>query len=151
MKIRLITLLGLLAANCGQSAADETAAIKQLLEKESATWRAGDVAGHAACWHPQPYSRILVSTTDGKFLDVPPALMLGSSASMGQGGTSINTNYRMHIAGNSAWVSHEEESTARNGQKSYSTELRLLEKFGGQWKLVGQSIHLHGPPAAPGN
>ena len=108
-----------------------------------ATWRAGDVAGHAACWHLQPYSRVLISTADGKFLDVPPALLIAPSAAMGQGGTSVNTNYQMRIAGHSAWVSHEEESTARNGQKSYSTELRLLEKLDGQWKLVGQSIHLH--------
>lgn len=137
-----LLLVSLLAGSCSRPA-DETAAIRQVLERESATWRAGDVAGHAACWHLQPYSRILVSTTDGRFLDVPPASMVTSSPSMGQGGTSVNTNYRMHITDNSAWVSHEEESTARNGQKSYSTEIRLLEKINGQWKLVGQSIHLH--------
>lgn len=144
MKASLILILGLAATGCGKSAVDETAAIKHLLEQESATWRAGDVAGHADCWHLQPYSRVLISTADGKFLNVPPALMVAPSTSMGQGGTSVNTNYRMHINGPTAWMSHEEESTAKDGQKSYSTEIRLLEQLDGKWKLVGQSIHLHG-------
>ena len=131
----------LAAGGCRQPV-DEMAAIKQVLEKESATWRAGDVQGHAACWHLQPYSRILVSTAEGKFIDVPPALMVAPSASMGQGGTSANTNYKMHVAGTTAWVSHDEESTAKDGRKTHSSEFRMLEKIDGQWKLVGQSIHL---------
>lgn len=123
MKSCLILLLSIVAAGCSRPAGDETAAIR----------------------HLQPYSRVLISTADGKFLDVPPALLVAPSASMGQGGTSVNTNYRMNIAGSTAWVSHDEEPTAKNGQKSYSTEIRLLEKLDGQWKPVGQFIHLHGP------
>lgn len=141
MKLTLVLLSSCLLAGCSQPM-DDTAAIKQVLEKESATWRAGDVPGHAACWHIQPYSRILVSTTDGQALDIPPAQMLAASPSMGQGGAAVNTNYKMHVAGNTAWVSHDEESTAKDGQKTYSYELRLLEKIDNQWKLVGQSIHL---------
>ena len=141
MKILLPLFISLSLSSCSQPA-DDTAAIKQVLEKESATWRAGDVPGHAACWHIQPYSRILVSTGDGQALDIPPALMLAPSPSMGQGGAAVNTNYQMHVAGTTAWVSHNEESTAKDGQKTYSYELRLLEKIDNQWKLVGQSIHI---------
>ncbi|GEM_PF-5649487 len=64
LKAALFLLISLTLAGCSQPL-DDTAAIKHLLERESATWRAGDVAGHAACWHLQPYSRILVSTADG--------------------------------------------------------------------------------------
>ena len=39
---------------------NDTTAIKQLLEEESATWRSGDMQAHADCWHIQPYSKILV-------------------------------------------------------------------------------------------
>jgi hypothetical protein len=141
MKLTLVLLSSCLLAGCSQPM-DDTAAIKQVLEKESATWRAGDIPGHASCWHIQPYSRILVSTTDGQALDIPPAQMLAASSSMGQGGAAVNANYKMHVAGNTAWVSHDEESTAKDGQKTYSYELRLLEKIDNQWKLVGQSIHL---------
>jgi hypothetical protein len=144
MKLTLVLLGSLVLGGCSQPM-DDTAAIKQVLEKESATWRAGDVAGHAACWHIQPYSRILVSTGDGKALDIPPAQMVVSSPAMGHGGAAVNTNYKMHVAGNTAWVSHDEESTAKDGQKTYSYELRLLEKIDNQWKLVGQSIHLRKP------
>lgn len=139
----LFMLLGSLALGGCSQPLDDAAAIKQVLEKESATWRAGDAPGHAACWHIQPYSRVLVSTADGKALDIPPALMVTPSPSMGQGGAAVNTNYKMHVAGNTAWVSHDEESTAKDGQKTYSHEMRMLEKLDNQWKLVGQSIHIY--------
>ena len=124
----------------------DSAAIVQLLEKESATWRNGDVAAHADCWHIEPYSRILVSTGDGKALDVPPDLMIHPpSGSMGKGGTSVNSNYKMSINGNSAWVSHNEKSTAADGKETFSYEMKMLEKINGEWKLVGESIHIYKP------
>ncbi len=124
---------------------NDAIAIQQLLEKESATWRAGDFQGHSDCWHIQPYSRILVSTTGGETFDVSPALMKDPHAKMGDGGSSVNSNYKMSIHGDYAWVSHDEVSTAQDGQKTYSHEIRILEKVGGQWKLVGQSVHAYIP------
>ena len=124
----------------------DSIAIQQLLEKESATWRSGDIKGHADCWHIQPYSRILISTGDGTVLDIPPNVMINPPANnIGQGGTSVNNDYRMSIHGNNAWVSHQEESMAIDGVKTFSYEIRILEKIEGQWKLVGQSIHVYKP------
>ena len=135
--------LVLLASGCGQ-ARNEEEAIKKVLEKESATWRSGDVKAHAVCWEIRPYSRILVSTADGRTIDVPPAAIINPDVkNMDLGGTSVNTNYKMSIGDDRAWVSHDEESTAKDGSKNYSYEIRLLEKVGGEWKLVGQSIHLY--------
>jgi hypothetical protein len=124
---------------------NDTTAIQQLLEKESATWRSGDFKAHSDCWHIQPYSRILVSTAKGETFDVPPALMKDPNAKMGDGGSSENSNYKMSIQGDYAWVSHEEVSTAKDGIKTYSHEIRMLEKVEGTWKLVGQSIHVYEP------
>src|SRR6476469_9621415 len=138
--ITIISIFG-----CVQNT-DESPAIKKLLEKESATWRSGDIQGHADCWHIQPYSRILVSRGDGSVLDVPPDVMIHPAANMvGQGGTSINSNYKMNVTGNNAWVSHYEESTSKDGNKQYSYEFRILEKINDQWKLVAQSIHIYKP------
>jgi hypothetical protein len=124
----------------------EELAIQQLLEKESSTWRTGDIQAHAECWAIKPYSRILVSTIEGNVIDVPPDLMINPPAGMvGKGGSSINTNYKMSISGNNAWVSHNEESTAKDGTKSFTYEFRMLEKINNQWKLVGQSIHAYRP------
>ena len=124
---------------------DDAAAIKKLLEKEAATWRTGDVTAHAACWQIQPYSRILVSTTNGETFDVPPENMIKPSASMGNGGFAVISNYKVSIHGNNAWVSHDEESTSKDGKKTYSYEIRILEKINNEWKLVGQSIHIYVP------
>jgi hypothetical protein len=147
MKISLLFLF--IACICitaySQNTNDSTAIIR-LLEKESATWRSGDVKAHADCWAIKPYSRILVSTGDGKALDIEPTMVINPPAgSMGKGGSSINSNYKMNISGNTAWVSHNEESTSAEGAKTYSYEIRLLEKIDGEWKLVGQSIHIYKP------
>ncbi len=121
----------------------ENAAIIKVLETESATWRSRDSAGHANCWFIQPYSSVLVSTTDGKTLDIPATAMITASPErMGNGGSAVNSQYKISVQGKSAWVSHHEESTDMEGKKSYSYEIRMLEKISGQWKLVGQSIHM---------
>lgn len=123
---------------------DEEAAIKKLLEKESATWRAKDVKGHKDCWYFQPYSRILVSLPNGQTIDVPPtAIQNEKPESMGNGGFAVNSNYKMSINKNNAWVSHDELSTDAEGKRTWSYEIRLLEKIKGQWKLVGQSLHIY--------
>ena len=124
----------------------DTSAIKQLLEKESDTWRSGDIQAHADCWQIQPYSKILVSTLDGKSFVVPPELMLHPPAGMaGKGGSAVNSNYTFSVHDNNAWVSHDEVSTTKDGVKSYSHEIRILERINGQWKLVAQSIHMYKP------
>ncbi len=125
---------------------NDTTAIKNLLEKESATWRSGDVKAHADCWHIQPYSRILVSSADGNCYDVAPQTIINPPAGMmGNGGFAVLSNYKFSIHKNNAWVSHDEVSTASDGTKTYSYEIRMLEKIKGQWKLVGQSIHAYKP------
>jgi len=139
-----ILLTSLAPLNCTQKMND-SAAIQQLLEKESATWRAGDFQGHSECWHIQPYSKILVSNGKGETFDVPPELMKDPKAQMGDGGTSVNSNYKFSIQGDNAWVSHDEVSIAKDGNNTYSHEIRILEKVEGQWKLVGQSIHVYNP------
>lgn len=128
----------------GQSVEDSIAIVK-VLEKESATWRSGDVKAHADCWKIEPYSIVLISTADGKTFSVPPHMMIQSSADMGKGGTSVNSNYKMSIHPDNAWVSHNEVSISKTGRKTYSYEIRMLEKVKGKWKLVGQSIHLYKP------
>ncbi len=121
----------------------DSVSIIRLLEKESATWRSGDVAGHASCWVIRPYSRILISTGDGRVIDLPPQMMVTPpEGSMGKGGSSVNSDYKMDIRDNTAWVSHQEESTTKEGKKSRTFEIRMLEKMEGGWKLVGQSIHV---------
>jgi hypothetical protein len=125
---------------------NDEASVKRVLEKESATWRSGDSVGHAACWIIRPYTRILVSTADGNMIDIPPDMIVHPPAGMmGKGGTSVNSDYKMNVSGTNAWVSHKEISTATDGTKSYSYEFRILEKVNGEWKLVGQSIHMHKP------
>lgn len=142
-KLTLCLLIAISLAGYSQKT-DEAESIKKLLEKESATWRAQDSKGHTECWHIQPYSRILVSTLEGKTYDVLPDAMIDTKPeAMGNGGFAVQTNYKMSINGDTAWVSHDEESTSKEGKKTLSYEIRMLEKIKNQWKLVGQSIHIY--------
>ncbi|MDR6846489.1 endo-arabinase [Flavobacterium granuli] len=141
LKLAMYLIPNLIFLSCNPKA-DDTQAIKSLLEKESSSWRLGDSEAHAACWHIQPYSKILISTVDGKALDIPAEDIIKPIANA-SGGTSMNTNYKMSIHDNNAWVSHDEVSIAKDGKKTFSHEIRLLEKINGNWKLVGQSIHAY--------
>jgi hypothetical protein len=145
MKLTLFTILALFTVLSAHSQSmPDTTAIKQLLEKESTTFRSGDVKGHADCWKIQPYTRIVISTADGKMIDVPPAVMINPPANMaGGGGTFSNSNYKISVTGNSAWVSHNEESVSKEGKKTYSIEFKMLEKINGDWKIVGMSMHAY--------
>ncbi|WP_405411256.1 endo-arabinase [Maribacter sp. Asnod1-A12] len=139
--MKKILLLIFLTYSFGYAQSDNEAIIS-LLEKESFTWRSGDIKAHASCWKIQSYSRIFISTPDGNSIDVPPMMMINPPKNMvGKGGTSKNSNYKMNVNGNHAWVSHDEESTTAEGITSYTYEIRILEKIDGDWKLVGQSIH----------
>lgn len=145
---KYILLIGLtltLLSVRGQ-AINDSLSIRAVLDREAATWRSGDVKGHADCWQVRTYSRILVSLADGRSLDVAPSLMINPPATMtGGGGSAKLTNVKMSIHGSSAWVSHDEESITKAGVSTFSREIRMLEKVNGQWKLVGQSTHMYKP------
>ena len=143
--LQIYCLIGFISLGCTPDV-DDNIAIKNLLEKESATWRSGNVKAHAGCWHIEPNSTVLVSTADGRAYDVPIENVINPApGSMGKGGRAENSNYKISIEGNMAWVTHKEISYATDNSKSYSYEMRILKKINGDWKLVAQSIHLYDP------
>jgi hypothetical protein len=147
MKQPCLTLLigSIILFSCNKKA-DEISAIKAVIERETTTWRLGDIKAHAACWYIQPYTRILVSTAEGLTLDISPNIIINPTPDiMGDKSVSINTNYKISVNGNSAWSSHDQETTSTGGTKSYSYEMRMLEKINGQWKIVGESVHHYKP------
>ena len=126
------------------SSRNQTAEIKELIERECTTWRSGDGIAHANCWHIQPYTRVLISTKEGKTIDVPPSNMVQTAPQfLGNGGTYANSNYKISVKGKSAWASHDEVSTSKDGISTYSYEMKMLEKINNEWKLVGISIHIY--------
>lgn len=131
-----------LLSNC-QKPKSEQAAIIDLLNKEATTWRAADREGHAACWVVRPYGKILISTADGKVIELTSAQAIAAPKSaMGKGGKAILSDFSFSIQDHTAWASHTELSIDQAGDSTRSKEIRLLEKEKGEWKLVGQSIHV---------
>lgn len=121
--------------------ADETA-IKKLCEAETRAWLAKDATTFNNCWQVRPYSRILVTTEDGNVFALGADQLKAAQADvMGGGGTFVNSNYLIHVDGNSAWVTYDEVKTDDKGTQHPSYEMRLLEKVGGEWKIVGMSVH----------
>lgn len=144
------TLIGLIVLSCLSNAFCQTKteedAIKKLLIKEGATWRTGDIKGHASCWEARPYNSIVISQSNGKLLELDLKTMVQPSpAIVGNGGFSIHSNHKLSLQGNSAWVNHDEVSISKEGVRNYSKEFRFLEKVKGNWKLVAQSVHSYVP------
>jgi hypothetical protein len=141
-----LTLCLLLALKYGHAQTNnDSVAIVKLLEKGTITFRSGDAKAYADCWRVQPYSVILISFADGKAITIPAEAIAKPSSSMGQGGYATVTNYRMSIHGDNGWASFDEVSTAKDGIKTYSYEVWMVEKFNGEWKLVAASMHFYKP------
>ena len=122
--------------------ASDTLEILDLLEKESRTWRSGDVAEHASCWQERFYNKVWINRGGGALLDIPAEVIINPSAEMtGQGGQAYLSNFQFNIYGDQAWVNHDEVSVGVDGKETYTHEMRLLEKVEGEWKLVGQSLY----------
>ncbi len=142
----LIIVLSILVTNIYCQSGEDSLAIVQLLDKESKTWRMGDIKGHAECWQERPYNRIWVTTIDGNTIDVPPSMIINpSTSSTNTGGIAVLTNHKMNIYDGKAWVNHEEVSINTEGKESHSHEIRFLEKVGTQWKFIGQSMYIYNP------
>jgi len=146
MKYILTFCLILISAFAHSQTNNDSIAIVKLLEKGSTTFRSGDAKAYADCWKIEPYSVILISTAEGKALTIPAEALAKSSSSMGQGGFATTTNYRMSIHGDNGWTSFDEVSTAKDGTKSFSYELWMVEKINGEWKLVAASMHFYKQP-----
>jgi hypothetical protein len=58
----------------------------------------------------------------------------------GNGGTFANTNYQIHVEGNTAWAMYDSVKTDDKG-KHPSYEVRMMEKVNGAWKIVCMSVH----------
>ncbi len=122
--------------------ASDTLEILDLLEKESRTWRSGDVAEHASCWQERFYNKVWINRGGGVLLDIPAEVIINPSSEMtGQGGQAYLSNFQFNIYGDQAWVNHDEVSVGVDGKETYTHEMRLLEKVEGEWKLVGQSLY----------
>ena len=143
----ILTLCLLLTFTFAKSQTNnDSIAIVKLLEKAATTFRSGDAKAYADCWHIQPYSVILISTADGKALSIPAEAMTHPSSSMGKGGFATATNYKMSIHSDNGWTSFDEISISKEGIKSYSHEIWMVEKFNGEWKFVGASMHFYKQP-----
>ena len=146
MKLTLTACLLLISAFSYSQTNNDSVAIVKLLEKAAVTFRSGDAKAYADCWHVQPYSVMLISTADGKALSIPAKALAQPSSAMGHGGFATATNYRMGIYGDNAWTSFDEISTAKDGTKSYSYEMWMVEKIDGEWKFAAASLHFYKQP-----
>ena len=129
-------------ASCFSQSEKDSILIKNTLSKESNAWRKGDINGYVACWERRPYNTVLMSTGNGKVLDLDADVIFNPSVtSIGGGGFSVHTNFKFSIHSNTAWVKHDEVSISKDGERSYTKEIRFLEKVSNKWKLVGQTGH----------
>jgi hypothetical protein len=142
----IFTMTFCLLTSLSAQSADE-AAIKALIEKETASYHNADVAGMIACWANVPQTFLLVGAADaeGKLQsyvstneksDLPQQLTEMMKEAKPDGVTFQNSDYVFRINGSSAFVRYEQTETDPKGTKIYAHETRYLEKINGQWKII---------------
>ncbi|MDX2070116.1 MAG: hypothetical protein SFV55_16935 [Haliscomenobacter sp.] len=148
MKFQHLSLLlsfVLVSVSVASAQSADEAAIKKVIEAETAAWNAGNLQAQMACWQIQPYSRALITDVDGTHYEMSAEMMKKPDPITASGATATNSNYLISVKGEMAWSSHNQVTTAKDGSKSYSHEMRMLEKFAGVWKIVGMSVHVYKP------
>jgi SnoaL-like domain len=132
----------LLLAPSAYAQSAEEAAIKTLCEAETRAWLSKDVATYKNCWELRPYTRVVGTGEDGQIMNLAAEQLKTVNADvMGGAVTFANSNYQIHVEGNTAWATYDSVKTDDKGKTHPSYEFRLLEKIGGAWKIVGMSVH----------
>lgn len=143
--LSLLLCIVLLSVSFASAQSADEAAIKKVIEAETAAWNAGNLQAQMACWQVQPYSRGLITDVDGTHYDMSAEMMKIPGPITPNGATSTNSNYLISVKGEMAWSSHNQVTTSKDGGKTYSHEMRILEKIAGTWKIVGMSVHVYKP------
>ena len=126
----------------GQS---DDAAIKVVIEAESKAFHTNDDrSAFIAFWHITPDSRMVYSGPGTSMMysgaDMQAAISAGKLPPANQA-ESVFSNYAIRASGNVAWATFDQKSTTPDGKSSTMHEFRMMEKVGGVWKIVSESVH----------
>ncbi len=129
-----------------QAQTSDEIAIKTVIEAETQAWHDGNIQKQISCWNIQAYSKSLISLENGQLIVITEADAKNAPAqTQGDGSSSAHNNYQFKINGNMAFIHFDEVTTAKDGSKRYSREIRVMERVSGAWKIVGVSAHFYKP------
>ena len=141
MKTMLLGLLLLTGVTVSRAQPDETA-IKQVLREETEGFFKRDKAQWSNAWAHVPYANFAANLYGGDFLLVKGWANLEKqfanqfkSSKVTDKVTVQTDRYTIHKNGNMAFVTYDQTLVDSHG-KTTSKETRVLEKLGGQWKII---------------
>lgn len=126
----------------------ERAAIRAVIEEETAAWLRGDVAGWAACWVQEAHAQHAIARPS-----VGARIMYGFDEISGFFAPHIEAyrdasatpeeirreNWRISLGGDMAWATFEQLrplDAGPDGAPGRHNQMRILEKRGGAWKIA---------------
>jgi nitrogen fixation protein FixH len=122
--------------------ADEMA-IKTVIEKETQSFNDRDAATMIACHANQPYALMLVTENGNVHYSTneknnQPEGLQGLISSLGapNGDSFKNMNYNIRVNGTAAFAYFDQVATSKAGKTQHFHEVRYLEKFGNDWKII---------------
>jgi ketosteroid isomerase-like protein len=125
--------------------AEEEAAVKKLLVDDRKAYYAGDGAAMSKFYKNDPKNFVMLTSSDGYFLDMGNEGIQKAIASFKPDGTHNDkgeiTSSKVNVYGNIAVANLELTETAANGTQEKEHNIALLEKEGDAWKLIGWSVH----------
>ncbi|MEO6038127.1 MAG: hypothetical protein ABIQ93_06910 [Saprospiraceae bacterium] len=125
---------------------DEEAAIKAVIEKETASFFSGDLAAWASCYKQDAHTLVISASLDGPTVTQGWEAVRKDAEEMHKGSPGPwkyqieRSNWRIQQSGNTAFALYDETLTFTDWPGThYNKEIRCLEKVGGAWKIVALS------------
>jgi DNA-binding CsgD family transcriptional regulator len=125
---------------------DDRAAILRVIEGETAAWLDRDFEAWAGFWVHEPYIRRLVSQAREGIrvveggednLALIRGLMQSCTPPGGPRPEVVRDNLNIRVTGDMAWATFEQRlPIAREDLPTHGHHLRILERHGGNWKIV---------------
>ncbi|WP_420148790.1 hypothetical protein [Spirosoma sp.] len=142
MKNSLLVVLLLLSAVSRSLAQADNDAIKRVLRSETEGFFKRDKAEWANAWAHTPYINFAANLSGGDFRLIQGWANLEKQFASQFKSSKVsdkvivqNSNYNIHQNGNMAFVTYDQTLLDSHG-KTTSKETRVLEKLGGQWKII---------------
>jgi len=144
MKTIALTLLALIISVKGFTQSEETA-IKKVLTQETTSFFKHDFKASYAQWYIIPQSSGIVSSLDGKVLNLTDKELNAAYTTEHLAATKFpdsfeRSNWKFRIRGAAAYVTFDQTGFKEKKIAGWSHEARYMEKISGQWKIVAMTV-----------
>lgn len=125
-----------------ETAAEDETTIKKFLDEQAVAFHNADKSMLSKFYKDDAKTFHLSSGSDGKFWlrdNETVKKLVGEMKPTGV--TPTRSNYQIRVIGNMAIAHYDQENAKKDGTKSLEHNMTVMERIGGNWKIIGTSVH----------